>query len=99
MKKILLIAAMLVLVSVLAYAENPAVPRGLGGSIQVPAVGGTITMDQYTVTGASNANTQCRISMQGNKFITQYTDAGATQQSNLTPSGTGLTLVHSTIAP
>jgi len=106
-KMIIAIAAMMLLVSVLAYAGDMAVTGKLGvgttapdGSVHISASSGTVTMDEDTVApGAPTASNQCRIYMKADKLVIQYNQAGTVRYKYLTLSGTGVTWVHTTTAP
>ena len=106
MKKLIVIAAMLILASV-AYAGDMAVTGKLGvgttapdGTVHVAASSGTVTMDEDTVAPGTPANgNQCRIYMKADKLVIQYNQGGTVRYKYLTLSGTGVTWTHSTTAP
>ena len=61
---------------------------------------GAITYDEESVTPSNPVSgTQCRTYVKADKFIIQFNDAGTIRYKYLDLTGTGVTWVHTTVAP
>ena len=64
------------------------------------SLNGHQTLQELVSTPSSpTSGTQCRIYMKADKFIIQYNDGGTTRYKYLEMTGTGVTWVHTTVAP